>query len=145
MNELNRTDILMEQMSEARLNDLVYMLEKFLFFQPTFGGNASPRGCDIRVVMDMVIPSRLEGRGMEACILRPDEVAGASHTTMYQNVSFAHVFDTTLEYIEDHWIKEEIPLAAKQSMWDHCAQPGHVFDTVKTMDESRCGPQSASK
>jgi hypothetical protein len=142
MNKLNRTDIVMERMSEARLNDLVYMMEKFLFFQPTFGGNTCPRECDIRIVMDMACSSRLEGRGMGAAILWPNEVAGASHITMYEDVSFAHVFDTMVFYIEDHWIKAEIPLEMRQKWWDHCAQPEHVFDTVQTMDESRCGPKS---
>jgi hypothetical protein len=140
MSELNRTGILMT-MSEARLNDLVYLMEKLLFFQPTCGGNACLRECDIRVVMDMVIPSRMEGREL-AAILLPNEVAGASHTKTYQNVSFAHVFDTTLDYLEDHWMKQQIPLKVKQDMWDFCMRPKCIFHVIQTQDEAWCARQS---
>ena len=37
------------KMSEARLNDLVYLILKKLFFEPHF--NSAPRECDIRICM----------------------------------------------------------------------------------------------
>jgi len=93
---------MVRQMSEARLNDVVFILLKYGFFQPMFGENAAPRECDIRICMDLSCPERITS--IASAILLPDEVAPKSHTTMY-DVDTDRVFDETVSYMEDHWLK----------------------------------------
>lgn len=90
-------------MSEARLNDLVYMTLKKFYFEPAFGTNSNPRECDIRVCMNMAVP-QTNTMGMAAAILSPDEVAPASHEKQYE-VDTDVVLNETITYLEDHWMK----------------------------------------
>lgn len=85
------------RISEARLNDMCYMLLKYNL-------GANPRECDIRVCMDMAVPEqRLVGRDpLMAMVLRPDEKSGRSHD-VYYDVDPRRVYDETMTYLRDHW------------------------------------------
>lgn len=87
--------------SEARLNDMCYMVLKHAFFMH-LTPNGCPRECDIRVCMDMSVPERI--KSVAHAILRPDERSGRSHSIFY-DVDPERVFDECITYIEDHWIK----------------------------------------
>lgn len=91
--------------SEARLNDIVYLTLRKLYFQPVFGETAAPRECDIRVVMNLVVPKMVTG--IESMILRCDEVSPRSHTVMY-DIDTDDVFEEAKVYMEDHWFKEKV-------------------------------------
>ncbi len=90
--------------SEARLNDICYMILKRYFFE---SWGYAPRECDIRVCMQLGHPPMLAGVGLEAAILRPDEVAPKSHSRMY-TINPQAVFDACIEYMEDHWMKQKV-------------------------------------
>lgn len=92
------------RISEARLNDLVYMALKRYFFEPMFGEDTNPRECDIRVCMDMVARDRITPM---SAILLPDEVAGRSHQRMY-DVDTSRILDEVVQYMEDHWLKRSV-------------------------------------
>jgi len=120
-----------QKMSEARLNDLAYMALKRYFFQPWGRGN--PRECDIRVVMDMAVPERIS---VMSAILLPNEVSGRSHTKFYE-VDTDRVLQEALDYMEDHWIKEELKsdfVTDVKADW-----PGVVEDVLKMPEESCAG------
>lgn len=88
------------RVSEARLNDMCYMVLKKVFFEPV--GLGSPRQCDIRICMDLSAPERVT---VMSAILLPNERAGADHTKFY-DIDPAKVFDETITYLEDHWRAE---------------------------------------
>lgn len=125
------------RISEARLNDIVYLSLKHFLFQPVYGENASPRECDIRICMDMAVPERLT---LASAILLPNEVAGKSHTKMY-DVEEERVFSETIGYIEDHWLKSSLEDAygdtdVRTKMRVHFQ---HILDTCLAMPEDSCG------
>jgi hypothetical protein len=127
------------QMSEARYNDLIYLLLKKLFFEPAELGG--PRECDIRVCMQLAAPELLTGP--QDAVLLPGEQSGRSHTRTIE-VCFGTAFDECLTYLEEHWMKQTMEEAAgdpvvKQAMWDWCCQQDGIFDTVKTLPEEQCG------
>lgn len=95
----------MLKVSEARLNDLVYMALKRYFFEPMFGEGCCPRQCDIRVCMDMACPERVTS--VMSAILLPNEVAPSSHERMY-DVDPVRLFDQVAMYMEDHWMKQTV-------------------------------------
>jgi len=135
---MKRDEIRM-RVSDARLNDLCYMILKKLFFEPAGLGN--PRGCDIRVCMDM---AALETRQptLQAAILLPDEQPSTDHEPRH-DVEFGQVFDVCLAYLEDHWMKQSFEQAysdptVRQKMWDFCAAPGSVFQVMQELAEERC-------
>lgn len=124
-------------MSEARLNDLVYMLLKKLYFEQF---RSAPRECDIRVCMQLSAPALRTG--VQDAILLPDERSGRSHDKML-DVCFGEVFDECLRYLEDHWMKTSFEEATgdpniKQKMWDWCAQGDNLFEIIKTAPEKDC-------
>jgi hypothetical protein len=94
------------KMSEARLNDLVYLTLKRQWFEQMFGEGTSPREADIRVCMNMAVPLT-NTKGTMAAILLPDEKAPKSHDAIYE-VDPEAVFDACVFYMEDHWCKQKI-------------------------------------
>lgn len=84
--------------SEARLNDLCYLALKYFWFDPVMACN--PRGCDIRVCMDVSVPSRIKSPAQ--AIMRSGEVAPSSHTLMHE-VDTDRVMEECVRYLEDHW------------------------------------------
>lgn len=89
------------RMSEARLNDVVYMALKLSFFEPVFFSN--PRGCDIRVVMDMVTAGQPGSKlTVLSALLDPAEVAPSSHDIAF-DVDIDELLDTMFTYLADHW------------------------------------------
>lgn len=126
------------QISEARLNDIVYLTLKHFFFVPVYGENASPRECDIRVCMDMACPARITS--ISSAILLPNEVSGKSHTKLY-DVESDHVLDVCLDYLEDHWMKQTFEEAygnedIKTEMKAHFET---IIATCLGMPEDQCG------
>lgn len=93
------------KISEARLNDICYMILKRYLFEPCYGEGACPRECDIRICMDMSAPERITS--ITNAILSPNEKSGKSHTIQYE-VDLDHVLAVTVDYIEDHWLKQSI-------------------------------------
>ncbi len=93
----------MVRISEARLNDIVYMTLKNLFFVPCF--NINPRECDIRICMDMAVPERIKSPAQ--AILLPNEQAGKSHTIFYE-VDTDRLLSECIDYLEDHWMKQSL-------------------------------------
>ena len=125
------------QMSEARLNDLVYLTLKTIFFGSQ---GMSPRECDIRVCMQMAVPELRTG--FADAILRPDETAGKSHDKIV-TVCHGLVFYHCLAYLEDHWMKQTFETASgnpsvKQEMWDWLNQSSGVFEVNEQMPEEEC-------
>lgn len=119
-----------QRITEARLNDLAYMALKRYFFE---GWGMNPRECDIRIVMDMSAPERITS--IANAILSPNEKAGASHTTFY-DVHPHEVLETAINYMEDHWIKQEIEESIKEQMrtdWLEC------IPVIMAVDEESCG------
>lgn len=113
--------------SEARLNDLAYMTLKKLFFEPVFGYN--PRECDIRVVMNMVVPTTWKGDPFSAAILLPNEKAPADHTSIHE-IETDDVFEQTVDYMEDHWFKQPV-----EEVWEDNNVRGRMkeyFDQIVT-------------
>ena len=92
--------------SEARLNDLCYLTLKKFFFE---GMDMSPRGCDIRVCMNLAAPGTLLSleNPMMAAILLPNEVPPSSHEK-FHDVDTDKVFEVCVKYMEDHWLKQTI-------------------------------------
>lgn len=90
------------RLTEARLNDMCYVMLKHAFFMHTPMTN--PRQCDIRICMDMSAPERITS--ITNAILLPNERAGASHDVWYE-VDPERVFDECITYIEEHWMKQE--------------------------------------
>ncbi len=113
------------KMSEARYNDLVYLTLKQFFFEPAKLGG--PRQCDIRVCMQMGHLPLLEKAGPAAMILSPTEQAPASHTDLLE-IDTDRVFDETLTYVEDHWMKSTFEEAY--------ANPNIKAEMKKFYDES---------
>lgn len=117
--------------SEARLNDMCYMVLKNMFFGPALGTN--PREADIRVCMDMAVPERIT---MASAILMPDEVSGRSHDVFY-NVDVGRVFDEAIEYLADHWRVEmpnEEQMAENRKHWLEVMVP-----ILLDVPEAQCG------
>lgn len=97
------------RVSEARLNDMVYLALKKIFFEPIQGEGSCPRECDIRVCMDIAVPERI--KSIQQAILLPNEVAGKSHTIFYE-VEPDHVLSVVIDYMEDHWMKQTVEEAS---------------------------------
>ena len=121
-------------MSEARLNDLCYLGLKMIFFEPVLGAN--PRECDVRICMDMGVPERMKGRGIEVAILDPDEVAPSSHVIQY-DVDTDKVLEVIVEYVADHWVKQE-PDAEGLVEFKTNAWP-KIVKAVLAVPEDNCG------
>lgn len=115
--------------SEARLNDLTYIALKRYFFEPVMG--SSPRECDIRVCMDMAAPERITS--VASAILQPNEVAGKSHTKVYE-VDPEQVLEVAIGYIEDHWAKRKLV-----GKFDIRKDWAAVYPVLLQMDEDQCG------
>lgn len=97
------------KMSEARFNDLVYMILKKMFFEPCIGEGNSPRECDIRVCMNMSQPKMMTGKNpLLASILSPTEISPRSHEIFY-DIDFDVVLKKCRNYMEDHWFKQKMP------------------------------------
>lgn len=119
------------RISEARLNDFCYMLLKKTYFEPVYG--TGPREADIRICMDMSAPERITS--ITQAILLPNEVAGKSHTTMY-DVDLGHVYDVTIEYLTDHWRVRwpEGAIEGNKRIWLE-----ELVPTMMGMPEEECG------
>lgn len=127
----------MVNISEARLNDLAYMALKKLFFEAMFGEGRGPRECDIRIVMDMTVPSRITPA---SAILLPNEKSGKSHTVFY-DVDTDKVLTETIDYMEDHWLKQNIEEAfgdpdVRTKMTEYYAE---IVKVILDMPEADCG------
>lgn len=127
-------------MSEARYNDLVYMILKKTFFEPC---GMSPRECDIRICMQMGCPEMLNKAGIMAAILLPNEKAPNSHDIQY-TINYRRVFEECIEYIEDHWMKQTFDEAIGQEgthekMWQWLIEPNSVIDCILQTEEKLCG------
>lgn len=127
------------KMSEARLNDYVYITLKKLLFEPMFGEDVRPRECDIRVCMNLIVPDTIKNPAM-AGILLPNEVAPASHTKQY-DVDLNEIFEECIAYIEDHWLKVSIEEAwqnnsVRTSMRDYF--DNMIVPIVAAVPEDKC-------
>lgn len=134
------TDETEATMTEARYNDLCYMILKKLFFEQ---GGASPRECDIRVCMQMGCPQMINKAGPLAAILLPNEKAPNSHSTLY-TINYKNVFNECLDYLEDHWMKQTIDEAyekegTRNEMWQWIIAPGSLIDAINSIPEEQCG------
>ena len=123
------------KMSEARLNDLVYLTLGKLFFE---GMKMMPRECDIRVCMDMTCKERMT---VASAILLPNEVAGKSHDIFYE-VDVDACFDECVSYMEDHWMKQTVDDAFgeegtrdKMKAW----YKEYIVPSVLGLPEEQCG------
>lgn len=128
------------QISEARLNDFVYLTLKKFFFEPAGLGN--PRECDIRVCMTMVAPQTWQGNPIAAAILLPDEVSPRGHEPNL-GVDTDRVFEECITYLEDHWMKQSFAdasgnPAAKQEMKEFYDK---MVPAILEMPEDQCGPR----
>lgn len=126
------------KMSEARYNDLVYLTLKKLFFEPVFGEESSPRGCDIRVCMELAsdeMMMQLAHRGVLSAILSPTEVAPTSHTQLY-DIDTERVFDVCVDYISNHWAKQEPDPKAIVEFKELYKK---IVETVMQVPEEKCG------
>lgn len=119
------------RITEARLNDICYMVLKHAFFEPSLG--TSPRECDIRVCMDMAAPERIT---VMSAILLPNEKAGSRHDVWYE-VDPGHVFDECIAYLEDHWIKEEFPQEWKTQARKEWTES--IIPAILQTPEADCG------
>lgn len=138
---------MLRMMSEARLNDLVYITMKYLYFQPLFGDGSGPRECDIRVCMNVAVPQTITGP-CTAWILLPDEVAPASHDTQY-SVDTDAVFAACRTYMEDHWMKAPVGEVwpTGPSGGDTLQEMQQYFETVvvpgvMSIDEADCAKKT---
>lgn len=123
----------LNKISEARLNDLVYVFLKYTFFLPAM--NSNPRECDIRVCMDLTVLSRAKKDPMRAMILLPNEEAGRSHETFY-DVDTDRLTEVCLDYISDHWMKQEIPASVRDETKNWYAD---LLPTLLAIPEEQCG------
>ena len=118
------------KITEARLNDFVYLTLKKLFFE-AWGMN--PRECDIRICMDLTCKERITS--VQQAILSPNEVAGKSHDITYE-VEPEAIFSECVDYMEGHWIKQQIPKKERRKM-------RKFFDDfvpcVMAVPEEQCG------
>jgi hypothetical protein len=135
------------KISEARYNDLVYASLKKLYFEPIFGHGGCPRGCDIRVCMQMGCQNMLLNAGPAAMILRPDEVPPNSHTILLE-VDTDTVFKEIVNYMEDHWLKQTTEEAfgcelAKKEMKEYFET--QIIPCIMGVPEEQCGPQEEKK
>jgi hypothetical protein len=127
-------------MSEARFNDLVYLTLKKLYFEPIFGIGASPRGCDIRICMNLSCPSMI--KSINAAILLPNEIAPRSHTIFY-NIDTDKVFDECKDYMENHWLKQEISENWLKSAKDYYNE--EIIRAAMSVSEEECGIDTCHK
>lgn len=124
------------RMSEARLNDLVYLTLKKLFFE-SVGFN--PRECDIRICMDLTCKERI--KSVMASILLPNEVSGRSHDVFYE-VDPDACFEECMDYLEDHWMKQTFDEASgeegtrsKMKAW----YLENIVPCIMELEEEKCG------
>lgn len=104
-------------MSEARYNDLVFMMLKYFLFLPA--KVPGPRECDIRMCMQMgcqeLFQEMVARDGIMTVVLRPDEQSPRRHDKMY-DINPTLVFNEVIIYIEEHWLKEKVGEEIIQNM-----------------------------
>ena len=127
------------KISEARFNDAAYMCLKYLYFMPAM--NSGPRNCDVRMVMLLAAPEMV--KDVSDCIMEPDEAPKSSHDIFYE-VDTDEIYNSTITYLEDHWIKDDIETVfpnqnfkeVSKKWWDDQA----VSAIMMTLEKD-CGPQ----
>lgn len=108
--------------SEARLNDCVYLLFKVAMGMP-------PREADLQMIMHMVQP-QMGTAGREVS----DAVAYRSHGITWE-VKIDDILEQTITYLEDHWIKGRYPHRAELERF---MMDGVIFWMLHG-DEADCG------
>jgi hypothetical protein len=130
-----------QNMSEARYNDLVYVTLKRFYFEPMLGEGHGPRECDIRVCMQMGHKPLLAEAGPSAAILMPDEKSSASHDRFF-DIDTEVVFDEIVTYMEDHWLKSTTAEAFKVEgiVEDFREDYRKMIPVIMDLPEEQCGP-----
>jgi hypothetical protein len=114
-------------MSEARLNDLVYLIFKQTMDMP-------PREADLIFMMQMACPDLLKEAGPSAGIVIPGKRAGGSHDKVVR-VLRSDLIEATLGYMEDHWWKQELSDEERANWTKVLFEP--VLDLALKLPESK--------
>jgi hypothetical protein len=108
-----------------------YLGMKYLWFQQMFGKDVGPRGCDIRVVMQLGNDELLNKAGLLSGIFWPDDKAPAGKEQVEVNTD--RVFETMRTYMEDHWLKRRA--TKKWEKWARKAWPKLIEAAMNTPEE----------